>query len=758
MSDNGLNLRQKYISQPALNLVRDMLPRMSETEREALNAGTVWWDAELLSGNPDWNKLFALETHRLSTEEQAFLEGPCDDLCAMIDDWDITFNKRDIPDNVWAFVKKHGFLGLIIDKKYGGKGFSASMVSAIVQKIASRGPSAAVTVIVPNSLGPGELLTLFGTETQKDHYLPRLADGRDIPAFALTSVDAGSDAAAMTDNGIVCYGTYKGKKTLGIRVNWSKRYISLGPVATVLGLAFKLYDPDKLLGDDHEPGITVALVPTDTKGVSIGRRHYPSHQAFPNGPNSGKDVFIPMDWIIGGQERIGQGWRMLVTALSAGRGIMLPSMGLAAMKLASRSTSAYARIREQFNIPIGKFEGVQEPLARILGQTYMIDSASRVTTDAIDAGEKPAIISAIMKYHATERMRDAIDDAMDIHGGRAVCDGPNNYLGSAYRGTPIAITVEGANIMTRSLMIYGQGSIRCHPFIEREVYAAQNEDQIQGVKEFDSVLFKHAWFQLKTTGLAFYRGWTRALFSSTPIEGHTANYYKQIKRLSSALTLISESSLVTLGGQLKRKELLSARLGDVLSELYLSSCVLKRFEDDGAPPEDLPLVHWACHTSLHEAERGLRGLVSNFPLRPIAWILRFITLPFGHGVPPPSDDLINEVAELIQKPGPARERLTEGIYIGDKDDILGRVEYAFTQVTGVAMLKRKMRQARIKDIEEALAKEVITSDEAERLHEVQALVRDVLQVDDFSLEELTGRKPAKPVRKPKRRKLSPAKP
>ncbi|MGI9480722.1 MAG: acyl-CoA dehydrogenase [Hyphomicrobiales bacterium] len=744
MTDQDLTFRQKYISQPVLNRVRGVLPTMSETEREALDAGTVWWDAELLSGDPDWKKLFALATHRLNDEEQAFLDGPCNELCRMIDDWDITFNKRDIPDNIWAFLKRNGFLGLIINREYGGKQFSASMVSAIVQKIASRGSSAAVAVIVPNSLGPGELLSMFGTEEQKNHYLPRLADGREIPAFALTSVDAGSDAASMTDTGIVCYGTYKGKKTLGMRVNWSKRYISLGPVATVLGLAFKLYDPDGLLGNERELGITVALVPTKTKGVSIGRRHYPSHQAFPNGPNTGKDVFIPMDWIIGGEERIGQGWRMLVTALSAGRGIMLPSMGLSAMKVTARTTSAYARVREQFNIPIGRFEGIQEVIARIAGQCYTIDSATRVTTDAIDAGEKPAIISAIMKYHATERMRDIVNDGMDVHGGRAVCDGPNNYFGSAYRGIPIAITVEGANIMTRSLMIYGQGSIRCHPFIEMEIEAAQNENRIQGLKDFDAVFFKHAAFQFKTLSLAFFRGWSRGWMSSAPVEGPTSRYYRQIKRLSSALALISEGALLTMGGTLKRKELISARLGDILAELYLSSCVLKRYEDDGQPKDDLALVHWACQTSLHEAERRLRALVFNFPVRPVAWFLRFITLPFGHGVSPPSDALVHQVAELIQSPGDMRNRVTEGIYIGTKDDILGRIEHAFAQVISVSDIKRKMRQARMRDIEEALARNVISEDEAERLHEVNAIVRDVLRVDDFSLEELTGRAPSTP--------------
>ena len=660
MSDDTLTFRQSKITRPLLSWVRDILPTMSDTEREALAAGTIWWDADLMRGNPDFTKLLKTPVYELSAEEQDFIDGPVNELCAMIDDWKITFEDRDIPADIWDFVKSKGFLGLIIPKEYGGKGFSATANSEIVMRIAARGPSAAVTVIVPNSLGPGELLLLYGTKEQKDHYLPRLAAGKDVPAFALTSADAGSDAASMTDVGVVCKQMYKGKETLGMRVNWSKRFISLGPVCTVLGLAFKLTDPDHLLGDETDLGITLALVPSDTEGVDIGRRHYPGMQAFPNGPNSGKDVFMPMDWIIGGQARIGEGWRMLVTALAAGRGIMLPAMSVSGMKVASFSTGAYARVREQFNLPVSRFEGVQEMAARIAGETYKMDAARRLTLQALDMGEKPAVISAIMKYHATERMRKATNQAMDVHSGKAVIDGPKNYLSSAYRAIPIAITVEGANIMTRSLMIYGQGSIRCHPYIQDEINAAQDPDHEAGLIAFDKVLFKHARYTLATMARAFGRAWTFGLVSSAPVDGPTGRYYKQIKRLSAALALTSEAAMITMGGSLKRKEMISARLGDVLSELFLVSATLKRFEDTGRPEEDLPLVHYAAQSALHDAETALAGVIANFPMRIAGWKLKFALLPLGVRCKKPKDVLVTKVSNTISEPTGARDRLCQG--------------------------------------------------------------------------------------------------
>ena len=658
---------------------------MSDTEREALEAGTVWWEADLLGGDPDWDKLLNVGTQALTAEEQAFIDGPVNELCAMLDDWKITFEERDIPEHIWAFMKKHGFLGLIIPKEYGGKGFSATANSEIVMRLSACSPSAAVAVIVPNSLGPGELLMLFGTDEQKDHYLPRLADGRDVPAFGLTSSDAGSDATAMTDRGVVCYGQYKGKKTLGMRVDWSKRYISLGPICSVLGLAYKLYDPDHLLGDEEDLGITLALVPTDTKGVTIGRRHYPGMQAFPNGPNSGKDVFIPdgMDHWRAGPHRPG-------LAHAGHRPLRRPRRH-AACHVHGRHQGRHpddrrlrqvARAVQHFDF--AKFEGIQEVMARIAGEAYTVDAARRLTLVAIDRGEKPAVVSSIMKYHATERMRAVTNDAMDVHSGKTAIDGPRNYLSSGYRAIPIAITVEGANIMTRNLMIYGQGSIRCHPFILDEMAAAQNEDKLEGLKAFDETLFKHAAFQFKTIARTIARSWTLSLASSSPVSGPTAKYYKRAKQLSAALALASEAAMVTLGGRLKRMEMLSARLGDVLSELYLLSAVLKKWEDDGRPEQDLPLVEWSAQTCLHRGETALKGVLDNFPIRPIAWVLRLMARPFGNRYGAPRDRLSRKVSDLIATPGAARDRLIQGIFIGDPDTERGRLEHGLVMAEELA--------------------------------------------------------------------------
>lgn len=739
MVDQDHTFRQRYISKPLLNWVRGILPRMSDTEREALEAGTVWWDAELMRGDPDFSKLLETPIHKYTEEEQAFIDGPTAELCKMIDDWNITFEDRDIPDEIWDYVKQNGFLGLIIPKEYGGKGFSASANSEIVMKLASRGVSAAITVVVPNSLGPGELLMLFGTEGQKDFWLPRLADGRDIPAFGLTSQDAGSDAASMTDIGVVCYKTINGKKTLGIRLNWAKRYISLGPICTVLGLAFKMTDPDGILGDEEDLGITLALVPTDTDGVDIGRRHLPGLQAFPNGPNWGKDVFVPMDAIIGGQERIGQGWKMLVTALAAGRGIMLPAMSVSGMKVAAHSTGAYSRIREQFNIPISRFEGIQEAAARIAGDTYKMDAARRLTLQALDIGEKPAVVSAIMKYHATEGMRRATNDAMDIHSGKAVIDGPKNYLSAAYRSIPIAIAVEGANIMTRSLMIYGQGSIRCHPYIQKEMEAAQNPDRGEGVRDFDDAVFSHAGYTLKTLFYAVTRAWTFGLASKSPVGVETGRYFKQIKRLSSSLAIVSETAMVTLGGTLKRKEMISARLGDVISELYLASATLKRFEDTGRPDEDRPLMHYAAQSSLNAADNALNDVIRNFPIRPIGWLLKLLVAPFGVRCRKPADGLARQASEAISEPTDARARLAEGIFI-DENSELGLLDRTFDLIVELEPVKQKMRKARVRTADEAVELGILSDNEAVRMKEALSMVREVCRVDDFAPEDIIRKK------------------
>ncbi len=743
MAQTTHTLRQRFVTGPLLNWVRGVLPTMSDTEREALEAGSTWWDAELFSGKPDWQKLLDMGPVQLSDEEQAFLDGPTEELCRRLDDWKINFELRRLPDEIWDFIKSNGFLGMIIPKQYGGLGFSASAHAAVVTKISSRSIAAAVTVMVPNSLGPGELLLEYGTEEQKDFYLPRLASGQDIPCFGLTSTEAGSDAASMVDRGVVCHGTYKGKKTLGMRVTWSKRYITLGPVATLLGLAFKLSDPDHLLGDAEELGITVALVPTDTQGVEIGRRHLPAMQAFQNGPNSGTDVFIPMEWIIGGQERVGQGWKMLVSALAAGRGISLPSLSNSGTKSAAHATGAYARVRRQFGISVGQFEGVQEALARIAGQAYTVDAACRATSRALDCGEKPAVITAIMKAQATDRMRDVINDAMDIHGGKGICDGPRNYLGNAYRAVPIGITVEGANILTRSLMIYGQGAIRCHPFLLTEMLAAQNPDKSEGLIAFDKAIIGHLRFQISTFGRSLFHSITGARFAASPVDGPTEIYFREASRASSAFALISEAALVILGGELKRREMLSGRLADILSELYFMSCVLKRFEEDGRPEADLPLVHWSCQTSLYTIQERMDQVLDNFPSRLAAWFLRATTFTFGFYRDLPSDDLTRECAELLTEPSPTRDRLTSGIFIGGENDPLGMLDRALEDVIALEPVERRMRKADTRDVDEALSAGVISSEEAQHLRETESLVWEILTVDDYDPSEIAPGLPAR---------------
>ncbi len=738
MTNPLIAIRQALITGPLLNWVRGVLPPLSDTEREALEAGTVWWDAELFSGKPDWARLSALPTNVLTEEEQAFVDGPVEELCRMLDDWAINFKIKKLPPEVWSFLREKGFFGMIIPKAYGGLEFSATAHSAVVTKIATRSIAAAVTVMVPNSLGPGELLLHYGTDEQKDYYLPRLASGKEVPCFGLTSPEAGSDAAAMKDRGIVCYQDVDGKKTLGMRVTWQKRYITLGPVSTLLGLAFKLYDPDHILGEKDYVGITVALVPTDTPGVNIGRRHYPAFQVFQNGPNSGDDVFIPMDWVIGGQKQVGTGWKMLMTALSAGRAVSLPSLSTGAAKLAARTTGAYARVREQFNVPIGKFEGVQEALARIAGQAYLIESGKRITTAVIDQGGKPAVMSAILKYHATEGMRQAINDAMDIHAGKGIIDGPRNYLGNAYRAIPVGITVEGANILTRSLIIFGQGAIRCHPYLLKEIFAAQNPDRKQGVKDFDAVFFKHMGFQIATFFRAFWHNLTGGRFAGSPKAGYTEKYYRQISRYAASLAFISEFILINLGGALKRKEMLSGRLGDILSALYLLSCVLKRFEDDGRPEEDLPLVKWCCVVGFYNIQESLDQVLQNYPSRFMAFLMRLVVFPLSRHRRPASDELSQACADLLIEPSATRDRLTSGIYLGEGKDPIAELDRAFERVAAAADIQRRLKDAKMTDLDQAVKASILTPDEAAALKETRDLVKAVIDVDDFAPEELTG--------------------
>ncbi len=735
--------RKRWISGPLLRLFRGMLPPMSDTEREALEAGTVWWDGELFSGRPRWRKLHRQPAPELSREEQAFLDGPTEELCAMLDDWDITHERYDLPPEVWQFIKDQGFFGMIIPRRYGGLEFSALAHSAVVMKIATRSITAAVTVMVPNSLGPAKLLLEYGTQEQKDYYLPRLARGEEIPCFALTSPQAGSDASAMPDFGVVCRQDFEGRKdVLGIRLTWEKRYITLGPVATLLGLAFKLYDPDHLIGEDDEPGITLALIPTDHPGVNIGRRHLPLNIPFQNGPNSGKDVFIPMDWVIGGQDRAGQGWRMLMECLADGRSISLPALGVGAGKLACRAVGAYARIRRQFKLPIGRFEGVQEALARIAGLTYLMDAARLLTAAAIDHGEKPSVISAIVKYHLTEGMRRAVNDAMDVLGGAGICLGPRNFMGRVYQAVPIAITVEGANILTRSLIIFGQGAVRAHPHILKLMEAISTEDPEESLQKFDRALFSHVRFVVVNVLRTFSYAVTRSLFVVAPGRGPVRRYYQHLTRMSAAFALLADASIITLGGSLKRRERLSARLADVLSHLYLASAALHRFNSAGCPREELPLLRWALDHSLYTIQDRINGVLANFPSRPVAWLLRLCIFPLGRRFHAPGDKLDREVAELLLAPSPTRDRLTAGMYIPKApDQQLARIEDALVKVITAEHAERKLRKGlpgvswRLGELEDVLRaaqdQGVIDAQEAELIRQAEAARLEVIRVDDF---------------------------
>src|SRR5579872_6625023 len=652
------SFRRDWITKPIFRLAQRALPTLSQTEREAIEAGDVWWDAELFTGNPDWTKLVAFAPARLSEEEQQFLAGPVEALCGMVDEWKINWELRDLPPEVWDFLKQKKFFAMIIPKQYGGLGFSAYAHSEVIRKLSSRSISTACTAMVPNSLGPGELLVQFGTKEQQDYWLPRLARGEEIPCFGLTSPEAGSDAAAMTDTGVVCHGRFDGRDVLGIRLNWHKRYITLGPIATVMGLAFKLRDPDHLIGAHEDVGITLALVPTHLPGVSIGRRHLPAMHVFQNGPNSGRDVFIPMDYVIGGVAQAGKGWKMLMSALAAGRGISLPSLSAAGAAFAAHVTGAYARIREQFRVPIGRFEAIQERLGRLAATAYLLDAARRMTCAAIDDGHHPAVITAIMKAQATERLRVAVDDAMDVHGGKAIIEGPLNYLGSLYRGVPIAITVEGANIVTRALIQFGQGAIRCHPYLLKEMQALDDPDRERGLDAFDKVFWAHLGHSLSNALRAWGRAWTGGMFAPAPAAGAATPFYRQLSRHAAAFALAVDLALLTLGGALKRKEMVSARFGDILSELYLSSAALKRWNDEGRLDDDLPLLEWCLQSSIATIEARFDELLANFPVRPVAWLLRFLVQPLGPRRRGPSDRITDSCADLITHPSVARDRLT----------------------------------------------------------------------------------------------------
>jgi acyl-CoA dehydrogenase len=741
-------LRVALVTRPFLKKYRRLLPVMSTTEREALDAGTVWWDGELFTGGPDWRKLMSAKSPALSPAEQAFLDGPCEELCAMLDDWDITHRRADMPPEVWVFIKSKGFFAMIIPKAYGGLEFSAYAHSCVLIKIASRSATASSTIAVPNSLGPAELLLHYGTEAQKNHYLPRLARGDEVPCFALTGPRAGSDAASIPDVGVICKGLWQGSQTVGIKLNFSKRYITLAPIATVIGLAFRLYDPDKLMGERTDLGITCALIPRDTPGVSIGRRHFPLNVPFQNGPIQGHDVFVPMEAVIGGFAMAGQGWRMLVEQLSVGRCISLPSNTAGGAKAAVYASAAYAQIRRQFNMPIGRFEGIEQVLARMAARTYIIDAARSVTAGAIDGGEKPSVPSAMLKYHATELGRMIANDAMDVHGGKGICLGPKNYLGRGYQVVPVAITVEGANILTRSLIIFGQGAVRCHPWVLKEMNAARNPNREQGVREFDRALMGHVGFAISNAARSIVMALTFARFTKVPQTGATVRFFQHINRYSASFALAADVAMLALGGYLKKKESLSARLGDVLSSMYLASMVLKHHENEGRQAADLPLVEWACRSLLYQAQEQLNLFLRNFPNRPLAAFMRLFIFPRGLTYFAPSDRLGREIVDLIMNPTDTRERLSAYIYKArEPNNPLGLLQEALVLSGAAEALEKRIRVDGVKtgrvtaldlpgQIAQALQFGILSEAEAAVLRDYDAKVLALINVDDFAPHEL----------------------
>jgi len=748
-------LRKALITRRFMMTYRKLLPSMSQTEKEALEAGTVWWDGELFTGAPRWSKLLAAKAPQLSAEEQTFLDGPCEELCRMLDDWDITHRRADLSPKVWDFLKSKGFFAMIIPKRYGGLEFSAYAHSCVLVKIAGRSATAASTVAVPNSLGPAELLNHYGTEEQKNHYLPRLARGEEVPCFALTGPRAGSDAASIPDTGYVCRGMWQGQEIVGVKLNFSKRYITLAPVATVVGLAFRMFDPDRLVGEKTDIGITCALIPRGTPGISIGRRHFPLNIPFQNGPIQGRDVFVPLDFIIGGMKTAGQGWRMLVEQLSVGRCISLPSNTTGGAKAAVWATGAYARLRRQFNMPVGRFEGVEAVIARMVGLTYTMDAARSVTAGAIDGGEKPSVPSAMLKYHVTEMSRQVANDSMDVHGGKGICLGPRNYLGRNYQAVPIAITVEGANLLTRNLIIFGQGAIRCHPFVLREMNAARNPDRGKGVDQFDRALFGHIGFTISNAVRSLVMALTLARFTHVPLKGPTARYYQHIVRFSASFAFAVDVAMLTLGGYLKKKENLSARLGDVLSCMYLASMVLKHHENQGAPKEDLPIVEWACRHWLYHAQEQLHGFLRNFPNRALAGLMRMMIMPRGRTYSAPDDRLGGALATLAMTPSQARERLGSFVYVTvEPGNPLGLLQELLVLAQTAEPIEKRIRVEGVKagkimaldlpgQTQQALVAGIISETEAAALREYDRKLMEIVNVDDFAPAELAAQ--AQPV-------------
>lgn len=743
---NLKNLRMKYFTEPLVKILQKQMPPISQTEREAIEAGNVWWEKDLFCGRPDWKKLLSIPEPRLTEEEQTFLDNQVETLCGMLDDWNIVNNEKDLPKEVWDYLKKERFFGMVIPKEYGGRGFSALAHSSIVVKIATRSVSAAVNTMVPNSLGPGELLLHYGTEEQKNYYLPRLANGEEIPCFGLTSPEAGSDAGSITDSGTVCYGEYKGQQVLGIKLNWDKRYITLAPVATVLGLAFRLYDPENLLGKGEDLGITLCLVPRDLPGVDMGTRHFPLNLAFMNGPTRGNDVFVPLDAIIGGVEMAGQGWKMLMESLSVGRSISLPALSTACGKLSYRATGAYARLRRQFNTSISNFEGIEEALGNIGGYLYTTEACRIMTAGAVDLKIKPAIASAIAKYHMTEFARKMVANAMDINAGHAIQAGPRNYLANLHMAIPVSITVEGANILTRNLIIFGQGAIRCHPFILKEIELFSNANNENTLDQIDGTLLSHIGYAISNFVRTLVGGLTGGMLLPTPVKGPTAKYYRQLTRMSAALAMLSDMSMMILGGALKRKERISARLGDILSQLYMASAVLKYFKDHQEPSTDIYNVKWSIEMCLYRIQMAIDELLDNFPIKWLGKVLRWVVFPFGRSYTKPSDFLYHKVVTAMLSPSEFRDRLTRFCYVGEgEENPIQRLDAALESMHEVEPLFKKFQNA-IRNglipkrahfeeqIKAAVTTNTLTNNEMQALKKFYALQKEVIKVNEFSFD------------------------
>lgn len=735
---------RRVISLGVMRLLNAMkfLPKISRTEQEAIDAGTTWVEGDLFSGHPDFKKILKEDYPGLTPEEQAFIDGPCQEVCDATDDWD-TFKRRDLAPEVWELLAKHRFFGMIIPKEYGGLGFSASANSAVVGKVASANTVLGITVMVPNSLGPAELLIHYGTDAQKDYYLPRLASHEEIPAFALTEPGAGSDAGAMAARGEVFRGD---DGRLKVRLNWSKRYITLAPISTVLGLAFKLHDPEELLGRGKSLGITCALVQTDSPGVDNGYRHDPIGIPFYNGPTYGKDVVIDLEKsIIGGAEGVGRGWTMLMECLAAGRGISLPAVGTYSAKKVARVAGAHAVVRKQFGLSIGKFEGIEEPLARIAGTTYILDAARRFTNGALNKGAKPAVVTAIMKFNATEEFRNVINDGMDILGGNAISRGPRNALAHAYINTPIGVTVEGANILTRTLIVFGQGAIRSHPWVLKEVQALEAND----VKAFDVAFWNHVGMVVRNAFRSVFLSLTRGRLAPSPVSGPAARYYRKLSWASASFSILSDLALAMMGGTLKRREMITGRFADIFSWLYLTTATLQRFEAEGRLKEDEPLLHYAMGVCFARIQDGFDALFTSLRL-PVFSIL--FSGPIGawsrlnRFLAPPSDVTIQQVAAVLKTPGAQRDRLTEGMYISSSAERpTGRMDRAMEASIksegAAARLKKAVRKGDIPrgpldaQLEAAVAAGLLSAQEADDVRKAERLRDDAIQVDAFSLEE-----------------------